>query len=473
MMLDEPIDWAGKGGAERERLLDQVFATERITKVNAALLQQYGGTVDGMLGLTPADLCAHDLAAGREAWRRMFDQGRLHVETDERRLDGTPIRIEGDYTCLYDGSRIMGHFGVQFDVTERHQQARALAESEAKYQAAFQLSPFRLTINRFSDGRFLEVNEAFLHDLGLRREEVLGRTSVELGLWADPDLRARYAGRLAHEGVVLDLEFPGYMKNGQRQITQLSSALVVVNGEQCVLTIAHDITERRLAEDEAERSRRQLRALAAGLQRAREDERTMIAREVHDELGQALTGLRIDLAWLRSRIGGRNPQAAERLGSALERIDGTLSTVRRIATELRPSVLDNLGLSAAIEWQALEFQRRTGVRVLLRPPDEDLVVTPDQATTMFRILQESLTNGARHARAATVEIRCSSDEAGVQLSVTDDGCGIEPRELAESQSLGILGMRERAIAGGGTLTLEPVPTGGTCLTLFLPAGQAG
>ncbi len=125
---------------------------------------------------------------------------------------------------------------------------------------------------------------------GLTREEVLGKTSVELGLWEDPGLRAQYAERLARERVILDLEFPGYHKNGQRQVSQLSSALVTVNGEPCVLTIAHDITERRLAEQEVERSHQQLRALAAGLQRAREDERTMIAREIHDELGQALTG---------------------------------------------------------------------------------------------------------------------------------------------------------------------------------------
>ena len=114
-------------------------------------------------------------------------------------------------------------------------------------------------------------------------------------------------------------------------------------------------------------------------------------------------------------------------------------------------MLDTLGLSAAIEWQAREFQRLTGLRVLLRPPREDLVVTQDQATTMFRILQESLTNVAHHANASAVEIRCSSDEYGVELTVTDDGRGIAPQELAESQSLGILGMRERAIAGGAVM----------------------
>ena len=141
MLLDEPIDWAG--APDRDALLDHVFRHQRITKVNAALLRQYGASESELLGATPADLYAHDIAAGRAAWRELFDAGRLHVETDERRLDGTPIRIEGDYICLYDNGRIIGHFGVQFDVTDRYRQASALAESESKYQAAFQLSPFR------------------------------------------------------------------------------------------------------------------------------------------------------------------------------------------------------------------------------------------------------------------------------------------------------------------------------------------
>ena len=393
--------------------------------------------------------------------------GRLHVETDERRWTDAH-RIEGDYICLYDNGRIIGHFGVQFDVTDRYRQASALAESESKYQAAFQLSPFRLTINRFDDGRFIEVNEAFLQDLGKERAEVLGKTSVELGLWADPELRNVYAARLVRERVIRDLEFPGYMKDGKRQITQLSSALIEIRGELCVLTVAHDVTERRHAENAAEQSRQQLRALASKQQAVREEERKSIAREIHDELGQALTGLRIDLAWLRSRIGGRNPEAAERLGSALERIDGTLNAVRRIATELRPSVLDNLGLAAAIEWQALEFQRRTGIKVVLRPSSEDVQVHPGQATTVFRILQESLTNVARHAAAGRVEIRFTADEQRLRLQVEDDGRGITASELTDSRSLGLLGMRERAAAAGGSLRIEPVRGGGTTLVLEMP-----
>ncbi len=468
MLLDEPIDWAGS--SNQEALLDHVFQHQRLTKLNTALLLQYGAAPDQLLGRTPAELYSHDIPGGRAAWRELFESGRLHIETDERRLDGTPIRIEGDYICLYDKDRILGHFGVQFDVTDRFRQAGALAESEAKYQAAFQLSPFRLTINRLSDGRFIEVNEAFLQDLGRTRAEVLGKTSVELGLWADPKLRDEYAARLAREGVIRDLEFPGYMKDGRRQITQLSSALIEIQGEPCVLTVAHDVTERRLAEEAAEQSRQQLRALASRQQTAREEERKSIAREIHDELGQALTALRIDLAWLRSRIGARNPEATERLGSALERIDGTLNAVRRIATELRPSVLDNLGLAAAIEWQALEFQRRTGIRVVLRPSAEDVAVDPGQATTVFRILQESLTNVARHAAARRVEIRFAADGDTLRLRVEDDGRGITPAELADSRSLGLLGMRERASAGGGSLEIEAVRGGGTALILELPRG---
>ena len=471
MLLDAPIDWASAPPDERERLLDHVFARERITKVNQALLDQYGAAEDEMLGRTPAEFYAHDLAAGRAAWRELFDSGRLHVETDERRLDGKSIRIEGDYICLMEQGRIVGHFGAQFDVTARHRQATALADSEARYQAAFQLAPFRLTINRLSDGRFIEVNEAFLVDLGLSRAAVLGRTSVELGLWADPAMRETYADRLRRDGVVRDLEFAGYVKDGRRQVTQLSSAIIEIQGESCVLTVAHDVTERRLAEAEAERSRLQLRALATRLQAAREEERTIVAREIHDELGQALTGLRLDLAWLRQRLESRNAEAAARLTSAIERIDGTLDSVRRIATELRPSVLDNLGLVAAIEWQVIEFERRSGIVVRFESLGDDGLGDDAQATTVFRILQESLTNVARHANARAVDVRYAADETTLSLRVADDGRGITAAELADSSSLGLLGMRERASAGGGHLRIEPGSGAGTVLTLELPRAR--
>jgi PAS domain S-box-containing protein len=371
--------------------------------------------------------------------------------------------------CLYtsDG-RIAGHFGMQRDVTERHRAQVALRESQARYEAAFRLSPFRLTINRLEDGRFIEVNDAFLRDLRRTREEVIGRTSVELGLWADPSMRERYIRRLKREKLVVELEFSGYLRDGRREITQLSSTLIELQGVPCVLTIAHDVTERRHAESALEASQQQLRALASRQQQAREEERRAIAREIHDELGQVLTGIKLDVAWAHSHHPPEPVQSKERLADALARITGAMDVVRRIATELRPAVLDDLGLVAALEWQAQQFARLTNVRTTLDLPPSDPVLSNDARTTVFRIVQEALTNVARHAAAKAVHLELRVEKDKVLMIIRDDGRGITTEELSDRRSLGLLGLRERAMTAGGTLTVRGRTRRGTEVVLTLP-----
>ena len=199
MILDEPVQW--QPGAAGDETLDYVLAHERITKVNDAMLSQYGAQEHELIGQTPATLFAHDMALGKALWRKMFDAGRLHVETHERKLDGTPIWIEGDYICLYDGAgRILGHFGIQRDITERKRAEQAVRFSEDKFAKAFRSSPLRVSISTLAEGRFLEVNDTFLRDHGLSREQVIGRTSSELGLWADPAQRRRFVQAIQREG---------------------------------------------------------------------------------------------------------------------------------------------------------------------------------------------------------------------------------------------------------------------------------
>jgi signal transduction histidine kinase len=199
----------------------------------------------------------------------------------------------------------------------------------------------------------------------------------------------------------------------------------------------------------------------------REEERTMIAREIHDELGQALTGLKIDLAWLKKRVEDR-PELAEEIQSIVERVDGTMDAVRRIATELRPSILDHLGLVAAIEWQAQEFERRTGVKTSVRASRPEIAIDEVRATAVFRMLQETLTNVARHAGAARVDITLTVGAVDLSLDVRDDGRGITPAEIAASRSLGLVGLRERAIACGGMLAITGTPGRGTHVAVRVP-----
>jgi PAS domain S-box-containing protein len=346
MMLEEPVEWGDH--VDKDEVLDFVFEHERVTKVNAALVTQLGASsADELLGLTPAQIFAHDLDGARPRWREFFDRGRLHNETIERRMDGTPIWVEGDYLVIHDDQgRIVGHFGIQRDVTDRY-----------------------------------------------------------------------------------------------------------------------------LADERARTSGDELRALAARLQQVREDERTAIAREIHDELGQALTSLKMDVAWMKDRLP-RDHEMRSECTSVIRRIDGTLSAVRRIATDLRPSVLDELGLAAALEWQGQVFEARTGIEVVMEVSVDDAAIPEALSSSAFRILQESLTNVARHARASRVYIRLVQTAELLALQVSDDGVGIPPGRLEGTASLGIVGMRERALACGGEFTVAGQPDLGTTVLLKVPLGSA-
>jgi len=343
MMLDEPIEW--NDAADKDALLDHVFQHQRMTIANEAYAQQYRVSLEDLIGKTPAEFFAHDLDGGKAGWRAMFDAGHSHVETDERRMDGTPVRIEGHYLCVYDEQgRITGHLGIQRDITDRHRSAEEVA-----------------------------------------------------------------------------------------------------------------------------RSREELRALAARLETVREEERTRIARELHDELGQALTGLKLDLAWMERRLNRHSQsELVDRCASLLGRLDEVMVSVRRIVTELRPSVLDQLGLADAIEWQAHDFASRTGLALEL---DIDcLGASPPEtvASAVFRMLQEALNNVAKHANATRVRVALRIEPDSLVLDVCDDGRGITHDELRGSHSLGLLGLRERAIALGGSVTISRGTKCGTTVALRLP-----
>ena len=343
MMLDEPIEW--NDAADKDALLEHVFHHQRMTIVNEAYARQYRVALPDLIGKTPAEFFAHDIEAGKAGWRAMFDAGHVHTETDERRMDGTPVRIEGHYLCVYDEhGRITGHLGIQRDITDRHRAAEEIA-----------------------------------------------------------------------------------------------------------------------------RSREELRALAARLESVREEERTRIARELHDELGQALTGLKLDLAWMERRLNRHSQsELVDRCASLLGRLDDVMIAVRRIVTELRPSVLDQLGLADAIEWQAQDFAARTGLALDLDIRCESSSPSGDVASAVFRMLQEALTNVAKHANATRVKVAFHIEPFSLSLDVSDNGRGITRDELRGSHSLGLLGLRERAIALGGSVNVFRDASAGTTVALRLP-----
>jgi signal transduction histidine kinase len=213
------------------------------------------------------------------------------------------------------------------------------------------------------------------------------------------------------------------------------------------------------------------RPLAAELERIREEERIRLARTVHDDLGQALTGLKMDLSWVRRRLadactGDHQTALLQKTEAMIALADAAIGTVRRLATELRPVILDQFGLVAAVEWQAQAFEQRTEIRCRLALTP--VALQGERATALFRILQEALTNVFRHAEATEVQLALRAEADAVMLEVVDNGKGIPESALADRRSLGLLGMRERAAIVGGTLTVARTPGNGTRVVARVP-----
>ena len=291
--------------------------------------------------------------------------------------------------------------------------------------------------------------------------------------------RSRYAPIIFVTGAYEDLRsmFRGYEAGAVDYILKpvvpeiLKSKISVFVDLYCkneVLT--REIAERKRAEEDLKASQENLRALAARLQSVREEEWKRISREIHDELGQALTGLKMDLTWVAHRLP-KQRALAQRTKSMFGLIDDTVQSVRKLASRLRPEVLDELGLAAAIGWQARDFQMRTGIRCKVSLPGDPPVLDQQRSTAAFRIFQELLTNVARHANATRVDVVMQADADGLTLVVEDNGKGIAEEEAVFSpKSLGLLGMRERMLPFGGNVEIKGRPGKGTRVTVSVPLG---
>jgi signal transduction histidine kinase len=247
------------------------------------------------------------------------------------------------------------------------------------------------------------------------------------------------------------------------------SVFVDLHKKNAALT--SEIKERKVAEAQLRESEVQLRALAARLISIREEERARIAREIHDELGQVLTGLKMDIMWLAKRLAGTEAQLVEKTETMRRLIDSTMHLIRRISTGLRPEILDDMGLVAAIGWQAKEFQKRMGMRCRIKLPEDQAVPDKELSTAVFRIFQEILTNIARHAKASSVNVQLSIADDFLKLKVADDGIGISESQIRGHGSLGLLGMQERAQLFGGEVSIRGASGRGTTVSVTIPMSR--
>ena len=246
-------------------------------------------------------------------------------------------------------------------------------------------------------------------------------------------------------------------------------------GRRLYTVILRDISRRKQAEETMLRQQQELRELSARVLEAREEEKARIARELHDELGQLLTALKMDLAWLRARLPAGDAELAARAEGMGALLDRTVGSSRRIAADLRPLMLDDLGLADAAQWLADEFAKHSGIRLEMRAPEEGALdaLAKDAATAVYRAIQESLTNIARHSGAKSAWLLLARENGEVLVEVEDDGRGIAPEDLAKARSLGLKGMRERIAYYGGSLEIGAAPRGGTRLRLRVPLGPGG
>jgi PAS domain S-box-containing protein len=329
------------------------------------------------------------------------------------------------------------------------------------------------------DGTLAYVNAAAERITGYSRDELL-----KFKIWdlLHPDFRPvverRLRARQAGENIISQNEVKMIIKSGETRWINYTAGRVLIEGKQSIIAMATDVTERKRAEEELKASHEQLRALAARLESVREEEGTRIAREIHDELGSALTGLKWDLERLNNALteaGDRETLSLARgkLQNMLGTIDNTINTVRRISSELRPGVLDDLGLVAAIEWQARQFSLRTGMDCQFQAGVEEVGLSRQASTAVFRVFQEILTNILRHSQAGKVWVRAFEREHYFILEVRDNGRGISESEKNNSRSLGLLGMRERAHLIDARIEISGIKGEGTTVTIRVPLPMAG
>ena len=445
----------------------------RYIEVNPAFEKMVGlprSTIVGShAGTVPASGTAQRLAA---QYRRCLEAGEQIDEEVELELAGGTRNYHATLTPVYDADgRIRLITGISRDITERRQVEALRHAREQEFRALVEHSPD--TIIRYDRHcRRIYVNPAFEQLAGAPASAWLGKTPVEasvLSHMASPyqDMLRQVVATGTPAAMQLDL--PSLHNRPLHHHVRAAPEFDRDGQVASVLVIGWDITELKEAERRLEESRAQLRELAFRRETAREQERKRIAREMHDELGQRLTALRMDIAVLRLRFGKSHPDLQQQVQSTMASVDSLIQVVRNVASSLRPSALD-MGIASALEWLADEFRQRSGIQCELRLSPGEIELAEQQATAIFRLVQESLTNVTRHARAQRVTILLEREEHHYLLQISDDGQGFNADEHRK-KSFGLIGMRERVLMLGGELSIHTAPGKGVTIQARIPIAR--
>jgi PAS domain S-box-containing protein len=357
---------------------------------------------------------------------------------------------------------------------ESRQAEQMMRISEHKYRHLFESLRDAALLVAEASGKIIDANPQAEQQFGWPRTEIIGMHQRRLfPSQTEPPFLVPPGESVGGETGGYELEI--VRRDGTATALDLRFSRLQLQGHNLLLLLFRDITRRRQAENELRDSREQLRALAARLQAVREEERTRVAREIHDELGQMLTAIKMDLRWIEHDLERFNDPRLnpllDKAVAATELTDALASSVQRIAAELRPGILDRLGLAMALTHEAEQFQQRTGIQCRFRAPEDEPLLPVESVTAVFRIFQEAMTNVARHAQASAVEIELASQGGFLALQISDNGRGFRTADLPGHHSLGMLGMQERARHLGGEITFQSGPAGGTVVTLRIPHQQ--
>ena len=488
-------------------LLDEK-APPVILDCNSAAMEIFGYEKQEMLGRTTEFLHVDGKALSEfqeTLYPAIEDKGHLlSFEFKMKRKSGEVFPTEHSvHPLLGETGNRFGWVSVVEDLTERKKIRHALEASENRYRSLFEFSPLPLWEEDFSEvKKRLDILKkegvtdfrAYLDEhAGLVREcvslvRIVGYNRAVLGLYNAtgpesflPALHRIFSTETYHsfkkeliaisEGRNL-LEFETEVRTLDDKRKYTSARWVVVPG--CEDTLARvifseiDMTAKRHALDALQRSRLRLRELTAHVESVREEERKTMAREIHDELGQSLTALKMDIDWLNTKFSSGEPELKKRLDSMSDLTNETVQTMNKMSSRLRPSVLDDLGFVAAVEWQLDDFRKKTGIAGSLTVESNNITVRKDISIALFRIFQEVLINVARHAKASSVKVKLKWETDNLLITIQDDGVGITSEQIQDPKSFGLVGMQERALFLEGEVMFRGEPGKGTTIIVSVP-----
>jgi PAS domain S-box-containing protein len=451
---------------------------KRILEANVAFQRLLGYSSEEISGLSLYDFVAADREDIDRRYQEKFEkEGPLIHERQYRRKDGSLVDVWISAKAISYGGK-KATLTIIRDITERRRAEDALRQSEARYRAVMEQSADGICLTDVQTRYLLEANTALQRMLGYTPEEIQELSIYDLIAADREDIDRRFEGILKRESPP-SLERQLRRKDGSLVEVWLSTNVISYGGRELICTLVRDVTEHKRAQEERERLLKrirergeQLRVLSQQLVKIQETERHSLARELHDEAGQNLTALAINLSILRSKLPA---ESAAKLGARLDDsqvlVEETIHRIRDVMAELRPPLLDDYGLLAALRWYAQRFSERTGIPTLTE--GENLIPRLPLAieTTLFRIAQEALTNVTKHARASQVTVTLEAVGGEICLTIADNGTGFDPSSLhrtVERPGYGLMSMQERTDAVGGRFRVESTPEKGTRLIVEVP-----